>query len=276
MLQDIGEKVYHCEYAPVAPNPERDYLLAFNNGRALLIGGEDRQLPKLCQIHSNIDPTALQFAFTISGTSFFLYMKEDIPETEELKYDGINVLRGMRPLWMAFAGVTGYHLYRWYTSHKFCGGCGTPLEHKSDERELVCPNCGIEVYPGISPAVIVGIIWGNKLLLTRYAGRTGGSYALVAGFVEIGETLEDTVRREIFEEVGLKVKDIRYYDSQPWGFSQSVLTGFFAQLDGSDEIHLEQKELSEAVWVEREDIQPVNTDISLTSKMIEAFRHGEI
>ncbi len=276
MLQDIGEKEYHCEYLPTAPDLDRDYLLAFNKGRILLISRENWLIPKLAQMPGEMDVSALQFAFKISGVSFFLYMKEDLVETEELKYTGLNMLRGMKPLWMAFAGVTGFHLYRWYTGHKFCGGCGEPLVHKSDERELACPKCGLEVYPSISPAVIVGIIWGNKLLLTRYAGRTGGGYALVAGFVEIGETLEDTVRREIFEEVGLRVKDIRYYDSQPWGFSQSVLAGFFARLDGSDEIHLEPKELSEAVWVDRENIQPANTDISLTSKMIEAFRRGEI
>lgn len=115
----------------------------------------------------------------------------------------------------------------------------------------------------------------ERLLLTRYAGRKGGNYALIAGFSEVGETLEETARREVMEEVGLKIRNLRYYASQPWSFSDTLLAGFYAELDGSDEIQLEREELSEGVWLSREEIPVQDTSISLTGTMIERFRNGE-
>lgn len=94
----------------------------------------------------------------------------------------------------------------------------------------------------------------ERLLLTRYAGRRGGNYALIAGFSEVGETLEETARREVMEEVGLKIRNLHYYASQPWSFSDTLLAGFYAELDGSDEIQLEREELSEGVWLSRDEI----------------------
>ena len=132
------------------------------------------------------------------------------------------------------------------------------------------------VYPTISPCVIVAIHDGNRLLLTKYAGRTHANFALVAGFAEIGESLEQTVRREVEEEVGLKVKNLKFYKSQPWPFTDTLLAGFFAKLDGDDEITLQEDELSMAVWLDREDIPPAEYRISLTSEMMETFRNNEI
>ena len=139
---------------------------------------------------------------------------------------------------------------------------------------LRCPVCGHTVYPKISPAVIVGVKDGDRLLLTKYSGRAYKRYALIAGFNEIGESIEDTVRREVMEEVGLKVKNIRYYKSQPWSFSETLLMGFYCDLDGSAEIQLDTEELSEGVWMKREEIPKPVSDISLTSEMIERFRRG--
>ena len=115
---------------------------------------------------------------------------------------------------------------------------------------------------------------GDRLLLTKYSGRAYKRYALIAGFNEIGESIEDTVRREVMEEVGLKVKNIRYYKSQPWSFSETLLMGFYCDLDGSAEIQLDTEELSEGVWMKREEIPKPVSDISLTSEMIERFRRG--
>ncbi|MCL2610926.1 MAG: NUDIX domain-containing protein, partial [Defluviitaleaceae bacterium] len=126
-----------------------------------------------------------------------------------------------------------------------------------------------------SPVIIVGIIDGERILLTKYASGYD-RYALVAGFVEIGETLEDAVRREIKEEVGLNVCNIRYYKSQPWAFSQSLLMGFFADVYGDDNVTIDKRELSEATWFHREDIPKGYTTISLTWTMIEAFRNKNI
>jgi NAD+ diphosphatase len=138
---------------------------------------------------------------------------------------------------------------------------------------LRCPDCGNMIFPKISPAVIVGVTDGDRLLMSKYAGRDYTHYALIAGYTEIGETLEQTVQREVMEEVGLKVKNIRYYASQPWSFSGALLAGFFCDVDGDTHITLDENELSVAEWFRREDI-PDNATISLTGTMMKAFKEG--
>lgn len=110
--------------------------------------------------------------------------------------------------------------------------------------------------------------------MSKYAGREYKKYALLAGFAEIGETLEDTVRREVMEEVGLKVKNITYYKSQPWSFSDTLLVGFFCELDGEDKVVLDEDELSLAEWFEREKMPVEYEDYSLTNEMMMAFKNA--
>mgnify|MGYP000665301821 FL=1 len=129
-------------------------------------------------------------------------------------------------------------------------------------------------YPKLSPAVIVAVRNGEKLLLSKYAGREFTNYALIAGFAEIGEPIEDTVRREVMEEVGLKVKNLRFYKSQPWSFTDTLLFGFFCDLDGDDTICLDEEELSLAVWMERSQIPVDEYEISLTREMMTLFKNG--
>ena len=140
---------------------------------------------------------------------------------------------------------------------------------------MVCPACGNTEYPKICPAVIVAVSDGERLLVSRYRDRPFRGWALIAGFVEIGETLEDTVRREVLEETGLRVKNLRYYKSQPWSFSDTLLAGFYCDLDGSDAIRIEEDELSEALWLPRGEIPPRGNDVSLTAEMMERFRLGQ-
>ena len=138
-----------------------------------------------------------------------------------------------------------------------------------------CACCGNMVYPKIAPAVIVGVIYDNKILMTKYSDREYKKYALIAGFTEIGETAEETVRREVMEEVGLKVKDIVYYKSQPWSFSGTLLFGFFCDVDGDDTLTVDHEELSMAQWVERDKIPDQGNNISLTKEMMMLFRDGK-
>ena len=122
--------------------------------------------------------------------------------------------------------------------------------------------------------MIIGVTNGDKIVLTKY--RTGfASNALVAGFTEIGETLEETVAREVMEEVGLKVKNIRYYKSQPWGIAADILMGFYCDVDGDDTIRMDESELKYAEWVKREDIILQHTDYSLTNEMMRMFQEGK-
>ena len=185
-------------------------------------------------------------------------------------------IRAMEPMHQAFAAITAVQLWRWRQSRQFCGRCGAKTEDSKIERALVCPVCGQTEYPKISPAVIVAITNGDKLLMSRYRVNhsTYRGYALIAGFVEIGETFEETVRREVMEEVGLKVKNIRYFKSQPWAFTDTEMIGFFAELDGDDKIRLQEDELSEAGWYTREEIPDDARLISVGTEMKMYFKYG--
>ena len=139
----------------------------------------------------------------------------------------------------------------------------------------MCPGCGMTEYPKISPAVIIAIIDGDKILLTKYAKRRYKNYALVAGYVEVGESFEDTVNREVMEEVGLRVKNITYYKSQPWSFTDTMMIGFFAQLDGDNKITRQEEELAEAGWFHRDEIPESDTKLSIGQEMIDLFKSGK-
>lgn len=215
--------------------------------------------------------------FQIDEQEFFLKRAERREETEKLErvgyaFHGIRSLRKMQPRSLAFAGATGFHLYMWYRDNAFCGRCGSPMGQSGKERAMHCPRCGNTVYPKISPAVIVGVTDGDRILMSRYAGREYKGNALLAGFCEIGETAEETVRREVMEEVGVRVKNIRYFASQPWGFESDLLLGYFCEVTGNRNIILDEDELASAAWVERKDIPEENDTPSLTATMIQHFR----
>ena len=130
------------------------------------------------------------------------------------------------------------------------------------------------VSPRISPVVIVAVRNGDKLLMAHNIDNPNPRLFLISGFVEVGESLEQAVHREVLEEAGLRVKNIRYFGSQPWPFSDSLIAGFTAELDGDDTIHMQKEELSEAMWVRREDIPEYETDVSISCCLIENFRRG--
>ena len=174
-----------------------------------------------------------------------------------------------------FLCYSAYHLHRWYENNLYCGRCGNKMVHSKTERALCCSNCHNIVYPRLNPAVIVAVRNGEKLLLTRY--KTGFRHnALVAGFVEFGETLEECVQREVFEEAGLKVKNITYYKSQPWGIAEDILAGFYCDVDGDDTIRMDENELRYADWVYRKDIELQPDHLSLTNEMMEMFKNGNL
>lgn len=276
MLHEIDDFSYACEYTVQKPKNE-DFLLVFDGDHILLRREEPLTLPHIGDFgEERFAKGDLQYLFSISTFSFFLLKKTCPAIMAPWEFVSIQTFREFSPQWLAFAGVTAYHLSYWYDHNRFCGACAAPLIHRGDERALVCPACGNIKYPDIAVAIIVGVIDGENILLTRYCAGVYRHYALIAGFVEIGESLYDAVRREVYEEVGLKVKNIRYYDNQPWGFSQSLLVGFFAELDGAKEITLQRDELAEAAWVRREDLTVGPSEISLTRKMMAAYRDHEI
>ena len=213
------------------------------------------------------------YLFSVDDERYYLVNEIDRSMLLDFQMKNTEIFRTADPQDRAFAGITGYQLYNWYKDRKYCGRCGKRLKHGEKERMLVCEACGNTEFPKICPAVIVGVTDHNRILMSKYAGRTYKKYALLAGFSEIGETVEQTVAREVMEEVGLKVKNIRYYKSQPWAFSDTLLMGFYCDLDGNDAITLDREELAVAEWFEREDIPVEPSRDSLTNEMILQFKN---
>ncbi|MCQ2533554.1 MAG: NAD(+) diphosphatase [Clostridia bacterium] len=242
--------------------------------------GEDMRLPTVGEIKDEgLEINSERFLFALDDKKVF-WIQGDIKEKTGITYKSSRDLRYIKPQHLSYAASVASSLIGWYKNNKFCSRCGSPTRHSDTERALVCTdeNCKFTKYPTISPSVIVLIRNGNKALLTKYAlaHSSYNRYALVAGYVETSETPEETVMREVKEEVGLKVKNIHYYKSQPWPLSGALLLGFYCDLDGSDEVTLDTNELSVGDWVSREDMPDRSDDVSLTSELMEQFRTGKL
>ena len=166
-----------------------------------------------------------------------------------------------------------YHLLHWDDQNRYCGRCGAPTHRKDDERALVCRTCGNVVYPRISPAVIVLIRRGDQVLLAHNRNFKEGWYSCVAGFMEPGEEFEDAAEREIFEEVGVRVKSLRYFGSQPWPFPDSLMVGFVADHE-SGEIQVDGVEIDDARWFDREHLPDFPGGASIAGRMIRWWLDG--
>jgi len=280
MIQDIFPHHLNNPYRPDARPEAGDFAVIYRNGAFLV--DEDAtdatiRFPRVGDIPGDClkDPIYL---FSVDDVSYFAFGNSDADPQVEVpgfSFQSLRQIRGQQlsPKETVYAIFTAYHLMEWYLSSRFCGHCGQRTEFDSTERAMRCPACGKKIYPRINPAVIVGVLNGDSILITRY--RTGfANNALVAGFTEIGETLEETVQREVMEEAGLKVKNIRYYKSQPWGVAADILTGFYCDVDGDDTIRMDANELKYAEWVRRGDVVLQPTNYSLTNEMMKRFRDG--
>lgn len=216
------------------------------------------------------------YLFSMGDEEYFLTAVPEDAIIDGFSYHTLFSIRRMHPKEKVYAATTGWHLFVWYRDNRFCGRCAHELVHDKKERMLRCPSCGNLVFPKIAPAVIIGLIDGDRIMMTKYADREYKRYALIAGFTEIGETAEETVRREVMEEVGLEVKNIRYYKSQPWGFDQNLLMGFFCDLAKEAPIRLEEEELSLAEWVDYHDVPDDEEGLSLTHEMMTYFRESKL
>ena len=278
MIQDIGEHTFDNQYHPCPPDRE-SYALYYEDHAALVRKYPDRiEFPKFRDIerlNEDIYEDAV-YLFSIDGERYYLVEEINRERQSHFTMENTEIFRYAEPQYLAFAGITGYQLHNWYQSRRFCGKCGRRMKKDSKERMLYCESCHNMEFPKICPAVIIGVTDGDKILMSKYAGRTYKKYALLAGFTEIGETLEETVQREVMEEVGLKVKNIRYYKSQPWSFTDTLLMGFYCDLDGEAAITLDREELAMAEWFQRDEIPVEPERDSITNEMIIRFKSGEV
>ncbi|HYD82060.1 MAG TPA: NAD(+) diphosphatase [Paucimonas sp.] len=170
---------------------------------------------------------------------------------------------------MAIAG-RAYQIAEWARTHRYCGACAAPMEVSANEHCMQCRQCGMTAYPRISPAMMVLIKKGDAILLARHAQSPTGRYSALAGFLEPGESVEDAIHREVFEEVGLKVRDLRYFGSQSWPFPHSLMIAFTAEYE-SGEIAPDPNEIAEARWYGPEDeLPPIPFNISIAYALINA------
>lgn len=275
MIQDIFPHEFSNTFENISISENSLVYHVFENEIFLQVEKNTIQIPKFITTNSNA-----RFLFKLDKVAYFFeeHSKEEkvILEKENPngKWIARHALRHFEPKHLAFTATIALQLANWYRNNHFCGRCGAEMKDSFQERMLECPACHLQVFPKISPAVIIGIYNQNKILLTKYRNGPTTNYALVAGFCEIGETLEETVKREVLEEVGLQVKNITYYKSQPWPFTDTLLAGFFCELDGNEKITLEENELSLAKWFSRDEIPVEENAISLTNEMIHYFKRN--
>ena len=276
MIQDIFPMHLSNEYHKKVPQADSflmifkdNYILAKNDGQVCYL--TYKELSEICRWMGKEIPVCV-YLFSIGEEEYFLTEIKEDTKIGEFRFYKMFDVRAMQPKERVLAAATAWHLFVWYRDNQFCGRCGKKLIHSETQRMLQCPCCTNMVFPKIAPAVIVGVTHGDKILMTKYAGREYKRYALIAGFTEIGETAEETVKREVMEEVGLAVKNIRYYKSQPWGFDSNLLLGYFCELAGERDIHLDEEELSVAEWVDYHDIPEDREKLSLTHEMMTYFK----
>jgi len=270
MIQDIGDSFFDNQFRNIQPEAG-DTVLCFRDNLLLTNADDDRHYPAYEQVERAAPGGRYTYLFSLNSEKVFLRRGESDAVLEGFAYLRVNMMSTVGSRADALIAATGLHLYRWYRDNHVCGRCGRELEDDGAERMLRCPDCGNMVFPKICPAVIVGVINGNSLLLTSRAGGRAGHFALVSGFTEIGESMERTVEREVMEECGVRVTNIRYYKSQPWGFSGDALMGFYCDAVNTD-ITVDEHELAQARWVKREDIPVTSVGLSLTEEMIQRFR----
>jgi NAD+ diphosphatase len=187
-----------------------------------------------------------------------------------MAFEGLRQVYGRLDEDLFWVAARAVQIVDWDRTHLFCGRCGAPLRTKTTERAKECPICGQLHFPRLAPAIIVLVERGRELLLARSRHFLPGMYSVLAGFVEPGETLEEAVIREVKEEVGVTVKDIKYFGSQPWPFPHSLMIGFTAAYVGG-EISLSDEEIEDAAWFTIDNLPTIPGKISIARKLIDWF-----
>jgi NAD+ diphosphatase len=272
MLNEIGPGIFDSKYFHHHKIEDEDFVLCYSDNQVLLKkSGEDFEIPRKRDFTENIESPVYLFSIN-SNRCFGLF--EAPGNCASFEYHDIFILRNLKQKELAWMGSVGYQLMTWHNNNRYCGRCGAKTELKVEERATVCPNCNQVNFPKISPAIIVAITCNNKILLAKGKNYKGDFYALIAGYVDVGESIEETVAREVKEEIGLDIKNLKYYKSQPWPFSGSLMLGFTAEGDDTQPIIVDEKEIKEAGWFERGNLPTHASDVSISGDLIAAFEKG--
>ena len=268
----------NAKYAPAfqkAEHVEKDSLVLLINNHKLLMKKEKDtyQVPKVSEMeHISFDKKNLDYMGTYDGAD--CYCLQGVEPVVQKNFAMVNLYEVSKysddPGVFMLAG-TANHILHWKQMNQYCGRCGHKTIDSKEERAKVCPECGNLIFPRISPATITAIFRDDQILLARNGNFRGNMYSLIAGFVEPGENLEQCVEREIFEEVGIKVKNVRYFGSQTWPFPDSIMLAFIADYE-SGEIEIDQKEIVDANWYSGDNLPEIPSTDSIAGKMIRWYR----
>ena len=261
------------QYTPlITPPPAQDtpaLWFAFQRGSILVSNAESAALPCCCTLEEHGVATVRSHYLGLLGERH-CYAAE-IDEAQPLPAGwaplGLRDLFGMVDSTLAALSGRALQLLEWERNFQFCSRCGTPMRARTDERARACPSCRFTSYPPVSPAVMVLITRGRELLLARKAVWPAGRYSAIAGFVEPGEMLEDTVMRETREEVGVEVGELRYFGSQPWPFPHSLMVAFTAEYAGGP-VRPDGVEIEEAAWFDAEALPRLPPSVSISRRLI--------
>lgn len=275
------ESIYK-NYIPGVTAPEnienqKAYWFVFSQNRLLVKDNPGSvSIPYATNLQEiNLTPVRIQYLGTLDDSP--CYSAEiDISLEPPANYRlcELRSLYGLVDEELYLLAGKAYQIVSWDQTHQFCGRCGSKTEDQAGERAKICPKCGFMSFTRISPAVITAVIKEDKILLAHARAFKGNMYSLIAGFLEPGETLEEGVQREIMEEVGLRVKNIRYYKSQPWPFPNSLMIGFVADYE-SGEITVDGQEITDAGWYTRDNLPELPQPLSIAREIINWFIHSK-
>ncbi|MBR3669558.1 MAG: NAD(+) diphosphatase [Fibrobacter sp.] len=271
MIHEIAPHKLHNAFRTQDPTPY-DYFIRIRDNKILLKKtASNYTIPRI----KDFPDLPCHYLIAIDGCAYFLDDSEDnAPISGSYEFVPNRILRTLGDRLERLGGSVAFHIAHWESLNKFCGHCGHTMERSKTERAMVCPHCNNTVYPRISPVVIVAVHNADKLLMARNLDHPDKSRLfLISGFVEIGESLEQAVHREVMEEAGINIKNVKYFGSQPWPFSDSLIAGFTAELDGDETLKIQESEIEIATWVQREDIPEYDTSVSISSCLIEDFRN---
>ena len=216
-------------------------------------------------------PPWVHFFGTWNGAGCYaVCLPEDAAVGNGFETRGLRELFGRMDEDLVWVAGRAGQLVHWHRNHRFCGRCGAPASDHPEERAKICPACGLLNHPRVSPAIIVAVVRGRRLLLAHSHRFPSKFYSVLAGFVEPGENLEECVRREVFEEVGVRVKNIRYFGSQPWPFPDSLMVAFTAE-HAAGEIRVNPAEITDAGWFAPDHLPEIPPPISIARRLIDWF-----
>ncbi|AIQ15096.1 NUDIX hydrolase [Paenibacillus durus] len=270
------ESIYKRYIPAVDAEPGFDglaYWFIFSSGRLLVTESSGSIGIPLAQSAEllRVDPVRTLYLGTFEDTPCFaVEIQADAAEPEGMAFRPLRSLYDEVDEDLFHLAGKAIQMLAWDDTHQYCGRCGTKTVLSEAERSRKCPNCGLVSYPRLAPAVITAILKDKQILLAHAQHFQNNMYGLIAGFVEPGETLEDCVKREIMEEVGIKVNNIRYFGSQQWPFPHSLMVGFLAEYE-SGEITVDGEEIVHADWFEPGNLPVIPSNVSIARKIIDWY-----